>query len=116
MKEFFKKIKPADILILATALSIIFLYSFFIYSESSSKPYLCIKTPKGEWIYSMEETADIYVEGSIGITNIKIENGEAFVAASDCKNKTCISASRLKEPGDWNACLPNRVFLSVESR
>ncbi len=116
MKEFFKTVKVTDILILAAAVSIILISSFFIYSKTNSQLYLSIKTPSGEWLYPMDTTADIYVEGEIGITNIKIENGEAFVVSSVCKNKTCISAAHLKIYGDWNACLPNKVFLSVEQR
>mgnify|MGYP000912943690 CR=1 FL=1 len=116
MKEFFKKVRPLDIVILSIAISIICLASFFIYSKQSIRLYLSIKAPTGEWIYSMEENIDIEIEGSIGITKIKIENGEAFVVSSACKNKTCVSAMRLKNYGDWNACLPNKVFLSIEEK
>lgn len=116
MKQFFKKIKPLDILIAAAVISLIFLASFFIYSSSESTLYLIIKTPKGEWIYPMDQEADIAVEGEIGITSIKIENETASVIHSPCSNKTCITAPSIKNAGEWNACLPNKVFLYVESR
>lgn len=116
MKEFFKKVKPLDILILSITLSFVCLASFFIYSKQSAQLYVVIKAPTGEWIYSLQENIAIEIEGSIGITKIKIENGEAFVVSSACKNKTCVSAMRLRNYGDWNACLPNKVFLSIEEK
>lgn len=116
MKKFFKKIKPLDILILAAVLSFVFLASLFIYTSSETKLYLIIKTPKGEWIYPMEQEADISVEGEIGITRISIKDKTATVIDSPCSNKTCIVAPGIKQQGDWNACLPNKVFLSVENR
>lgn len=116
MSEFFKKIKPLDILILSLILTTIFLTSVFIYSNKSKELYLSIKAPSGEWLFSMKENRKVNITGAIGITTIKIENEEAYVVSSACKNKTCVSALRLKNYGDWNACLPNKVFLSIEEK
>lgn len=116
MKKFFDNIKILDFLILTVITAIIITVSLFIYSAASSSLYLSVRTPKGDWIYPMEENIDFAVEGEIGIVNIKIEGGEAFVVSSTCSNKSCILAPRLKNHGDWNACLPNKVFLSVEKR
>ena len=48
------------------------------------------------------------------ISEIKIENGEAYFFESDCKDKTCIKSGRLKNSGDVSACLPNKTVLSVK--
>lgn len=116
MKEFFKKIKVLDILFFAIVLSLIIIASIFIYSSSSSKLYLVVKTPEGEWIYPMEKDISFSVKGEIGITNIKIEDKTAMVVSSPCSNKTCVFSMGIKNHGDWNACLPNKVFLSIEER
>ena len=114
MKKFFKKIRFFDVIILAVIISFITLTALFIYSSDNSALYLSVRTPKGDWIYPMNTDISFVVEGETGPVSIKIENNEAFVVSSTCSNKTCITAPKLKNYGDWNACLPNKVFLSVE--
>ena len=116
MKKFFKKIKVFDVIILAVIISFITLTALFIYSSDNSALYLSVRTPKGDWIYPMNTDISFVVEGETGPVSIKIENNEAFVVSSTCSNKTCITAPKLKNYGDWNACLPNKVFLSVEKK
>ena len=116
MKKFFKRIRFFDIIILAIIISFITLTALFIYSSDNSALYLSVRTPKGDWIYPMNTDISFVVEGEAGPVSIKIENNEAFVVSSTCSNKTCITAPKLKNYGDWNACLPNKVFLSVEKK
>ncbi|UTC62080.1 NusG domain II-containing protein [Treponema sp. OMZ 787] len=116
MKKFFNKIKILDVIILAVIVSFITLTSLFIYSSDNSTLYLSVRTPSGDWIYPMNIDMDFVVDGEAGPVSIKIEKNEAFVVSSTCSNKTCISAPKLKNHGDWNACLPNKVFLSVEKK
>ena len=116
MKKFFKRIKVFDVIILAIIISFITLTALFIYSSDNSVLYLSVRTPKGDWIYPMNTDISFVVEGETGPVSIKIENNEAFVVSSTCSNKTCITAPKLKNYGDWNACLPNKVFLSVEKK
>ncbi len=116
MKEFFKKIKILDIIILAFIISLVFISSFMIFKSSSSRLYLKVKTENAEFVYPLDENRDINIKGARGVSEIRIENGEAFMLYSACPNKTCVSANKLKSLGDWNACLPNKVFLSIESK
>ncbi len=116
MKKFFKRIRFFDVIILAVIISFITLTALFIYSSDNSALYLSVRTPKGDWIYPMNTDISFVVEGETGPVSIKIENNEAFVVSSTCSNKTCITAPKLKNYGDWNACLPNKVFLSVEKK
>ena len=116
MKKFFKRIRFFDVIILAVIISFITLTALFIYSSDNSALYLSVRTPKGDWIYPMNTDISFVVEGETGPVSIKIENSEAFVVSSTCSNKTCITAPKLKNHGDWNACLPNKVFLSVEKK
>ncbi len=116
MKKFFKRIRFFDVIILVIIISFITLTALFIYSSDNSALYLSVRTPKGDWIYPMNTDISFVVEGETGPVSIKIENNEAFVVSSTCSNKTCITAPKLKNYGDWNACLPNKVFLSVEKK
>lgn len=105
-----------DVAILAVIAAFIISIALFIYSADNSTLYLLVRTPKGDWIYPMNTDISFAVEGETGPVSIRIEKNEAFVVGSTCSNKTCIAAPKLKKHGDWNACLPNKVFLSVEKK
>jgi hypothetical protein len=49
----------------------------------------------------------------LGEELIRIKSGEAYVETSSCPNKLCVLQGRISRPGQWIACLPNRVFLHV---
>lgn len=64
-------------------------------------------------VYPLE--VDTTVE--IGQTGVRfvIENGKAFIAASDCPDKLCMRAGSLSEAdtGKILICLPNRVAVTL---
>ena len=66
-------------------------------------------------VYPLE--VDTTVE--IGQTGVRfvIENGKAFIAASDCPDKLCMRAGSLSEAdtGKSLVCLPNRVAVTLIS-
>ena len=66
-------------------------------------------------VYPLE--VDTTVE--IGQTGVRfvIENGKAFIAASDCPDKLCMRAGALSEAdtGKSLVCLPNRVAVTLIS-
>lgn len=114
MKEFFKQIKISDIIIPSCVLFITAVFSYFIFTGSSGERKLIVKSPQGEWIYPLDTDKEIFIQGALGITEINIKNGEAGIKDSACPHKTCTQHGGLKNPGDWNACLPNKVFLYIE--
>jgi hypothetical protein len=52
----------------------------------------------------------------LGDTLVEIRGKAVFIEASPCRNKTCIAAGSIDKPGQWLACLPNEVFVSIEGR
>jgi hypothetical protein len=46
---------------------------------------------------------------------IEIGDGRARVLASPCTNQTCVASGTIHSRGQWIACLPNGIFVSVES-
>lgn len=114
MKKFLKTIKFLDIPIL---LSVAFLtaFSFFaVYALEDEKANVIIKYKEKEWIYPLSMTIDVEVKGAIGITKIRIKDNKVLVLSSPCPHKTCVSHSPLTKVGEWNACLPNQVFLYIK--
>lgn len=57
----------------------------------------------------------IDVAGPIGITVVEIDGLRAHVVSSPCPDKLCVKMGWLERPGDYAACLPNRVLAEVLS-
>lgn len=43
------------------------------------------------------------------------ENGEIWFECSDCKDKLCVAAGKLKNGGDTAVCLPAKTVITVVS-
>ena len=109
-----KKIKAADIIIMAAALTVIFIFSAFSRKSSSGRKQVLIEGSRDDFLYSMDEDRTIYAGGPIGDTVIVIKDNSVHVADSPCRDKLCVSYGILSEIGEWTACLPNRIFISIQ--
>lgn len=116
MKALFWRLKVLDYLIFASIITAALWAGFFLYADTKQSPNLIIEAPGGKWIYALSEPRTVTIPGALGTTTIRIEDNTAFILDSPCPNKTCIHAAVLKKSGDWNACLPNKVFLHIEGR
>ena len=114
MISIFRRLRVLDYLIFVSVITVSLWAFFFLYTGENRAQRLVIETPSGKWIYPLTETRTVVVPGAIGNTTVRIENNTAFISDSPCPNKTCVNAAALKKTGDWNACLPNRVFLHIE--
>jgi hypothetical protein len=45
---------------------------------------------------------------------VEISGGKARVLSSPCVNQTCVAVGHIHRQGEWAACLPNKVFVSIE--
>ncbi len=114
MKDILKSIKIFDVPIFLIILFLTVFSFFYLYGVRDTSYNVVVKYSEEEWIYPLEIDRNIEVQGKIGITKLKIENGEVTVVDSPCPNKTCVASPPLKKVGDWTACLPNQVFLYIK--
>ncbi len=66
-----------------------------------------------QWIYPLDVDRREPVEGPLGRTIVVISGGRAAVEDSPCPDKLCVHMPAIFRPGQWIACLPNRVFVRV---
>jgi len=114
MIPIFRRLRVLDYLIFASIITVSLWAGALAGRARARAQRRVIEPPAGKWIYPLTETRTVVVPGSIGNTTVRIEHNTAFISDSPCPNKTCINAATLKKSGDWNACLPNRVFLHIE--
>jgi len=58
----------------------------------------------------------ITVNGSIGKTTIKIDQGEAQVIHSDCPEQICVKTGKVHRAGEIIVCVPNKVVVKIEGK
>ena len=109
-----RSLRIGDILIFAILVAVIFLTGIALYGNTEKSSRLIVQTPSGRWVYPLNTPQTISFSGTRGTAEIRIENNTAKIISSACPNKTCIAAPPLKKIGDWNACLPNKIFMYIE--
>lgn len=109
-----RRLRLFDYLILACIITVSLWAGFFIYKDARHAEKVVIEAPSGKWIYPLTDTRTVHIPGALGTTVIRIERNTAFIMDSPCPNKTCVNTTVLKKTGDWNTCLPNKVFLHIE--
>ncbi len=116
MARFPIKIKAIDYLIFFFALSVIALISAQVYSGTSSSSQITISGVEGRWVYPLDQEQTVSIAGPLGETVVRIEEGTVRVLSSPCPEKLCIKTGRIEKPGQWIACLPNRVLITIRGR
>ena len=111
------KIKFADILlILLFVVTIIYFSLIFFAKNKSPVKQVVIESGKNIWYYQLDKNKELKIEGNLGKSTIKIEDGFVFFENSPCPNKLCVQSSAITKNGEWIACLPNGVFVRIEGK
>ncbi len=84
------------------------------YAPGSGAPVAIIEASGGRWVYPLDSDRELRIPGPLGETTIEIGAGAARIADSPCPDRTCVAAGSLSRPGQWSACLPNKVMLRIE--
>jgi len=123
------RIRALDISIFIFALLVIGLISLQTYVRGGGTPEITIEAAgvpaagrgaaagaEQHWIFPLDAHTTLRVPGPLGETVVVIEDGSVRVVSSPCPEKICIKTGRISKPGQWIACLPNRVFISIRGR
>jgi hypothetical protein len=106
--------KPFDFGIVLPAFGVVVVSFVLTYSGSNGSRLVNVRGENGQWIFPIDQVESIVVSGPLGDTVVEIGGGGARITASPCLNQTCVSAGLIHAPGQWAACLPNRVMLYID--
>jgi hypothetical protein len=107
-------LRPFDFVSIFAALIIIFLAFIPLSGGAGAPDFIKLKSETGAWTFPREAEETLAVPGPLGDTVVEIRGGRARVLSSPCQNQTCVAAGAIHAHGQWIACLPNRVLVSVE--
>lgn len=110
LKGLFKK---GDIILLVVVVLLVALTIYFALKTDASEADVYVE---GNLVYKLDLDNDVTVDVLDGKVQIKIQNGKAFVAKSDCKNQLCVHAQPIGKEGGVIVCLPNKVVVKVVAK
>jgi hypothetical protein len=55
----------------------------------------------------------LHIHGPLGDSVIAVNNGRARFISSPCRGQVCVQTGWLQTSGDFAACLPNRISLTL---
>jgi hypothetical protein len=107
------RITALDIAAFVLTLAVVGSTAARVYSGRSGAPEVHVRGPGEEWIFPLEADRVEEVSGPLGLTVVAIRRGEARVLSSPCVEKICVKSGAISRPGQWIACLPNRVIVDI---
>jgi hypothetical protein len=107
------KLKFFDYLSMGIALVAVGGFSLYAYSGRNQAGEVVIEASGTQWIYPLNVDRRELIKGPLGDTIVVIDGGKARVEDSPCPDKLCVHMPAISKPGQWIACLPNKVFVRV---
>lgn len=107
------RLRPYDYVILVISALVIVAFSTLALGQGGAAALVEIRSDAGDFVYALNEDREVVFEGPLGDTVVRIEANTVRFTESPCRDKICIAAGALSEAGQWAACLPNRVFITV---
>ena len=108
-------VKKGDVGILVSALalaSVLFLYT----GNRAAGEDVYITVNSKTTVYSLgEDTVIPLTIGTNGYNTVIIENGTVFMKNASCPDQLCVHHKAVSMDGETIICLPNQVFIEIES-
>jgi hypothetical protein len=86
---------------------------FFLFFTPKNEKSDCFEIYKGEKTIEIPVTKDTVI--AVNSVEIKIENGNAKIIKSDCKNQICVAAKSINSNGQI-VCVPNKVMVFIHTK
>jgi hypothetical protein len=107
------KLRFFDYVAVAVSLAIVAAISFYAYAGRSRRGEVRVEAAGTHYVYPLGEERRVSVQGPLGATIVVVRGGKASVEDSPCPDKLCVHMAAISKPGQWIACLPNKVFVRV---
>jgi hypothetical protein len=107
------KPRPFDYLAIAISLALVAGLSVYAYAGRGRRGEVRVEASGTQYVYPLSEERRVPVQGPLGVTVVVIRGGKAAVEDSPCPDKLCVHMAAISMPGQWIACLPNKVFVRV---
>lgn len=107
------RVTPADV---ALAVVLALAGAYLVASNGPSVPGATveIRAPgRAVEVLDLGQARMVGVTGLRGVTVIAIAGGRVSVVSSACPNKVCVRQGEISRCGEWIACVPNGVAVTI---
>lgn len=98
------------------SITIIVLVLLVSFQNGTDGKQVYIVSGDSEYYYQLDENRTINIPGPFGVTTIEIEDESISVTDSPCPDKICIHQGKINQPGQWIACLPNEILITITGK
>lgn len=106
-------LKPGDFAVLVLSITLTAGSFLWVFSQSGGTRMAEVEAEGKVYLYPLDSPRVVEIPGALGPSVIKIGEDGAHFQDSPCSNKLCIHQGPQDLPGEWAACLPNKVFLKI---
>lgn len=111
-----RRLRILDYFAILLSLLVVGVFSVYAYSGHEGTPMVDIQGQDGHWVYPLSGNRTLDIDGPLGTTVIAIKGDVVLFVSSPCPDKLCVRAPALTQIGEWNACLPNKVFVRITGK
>ena len=107
-----KKLKLFDyIIVLAViAASAAFLFAF---KSNEKGKQVSVSYPGADLVYSLDTDREVTIESNGHTLVLVINDGEAYIKESDCRDQYCVKAGKISKVGEKAVCAPARLVVKI---
>jgi hypothetical protein len=109
------KTKPLDIAVIVLSLAVVAGFSVAAYGGGDAGQVV-IEASGTRYRFPLSTDRVERFAGPRGDTVVEIRAGAVRVLDSPCPDKICVAAGAIARTGQFIACLPNRVSVTLEGR
>ena len=107
-------LKLLDLVALLCSVGVAGAITRWVLGARRGRPIIRVTSADAAWLLRPDTDQVLEVAGPLGNNRIVVRDGSVFVESAPCANQICVKTGRVSRPGQWIACLPNRVFVAVE--
>jgi hypothetical protein len=89
-------------------------FFFFRYLPQKGSRAIISVDNRERYHLSLTDERDISIEGSMGMTHIRILDGSIWIVRAPCPHKDCMRMGRINRAGEIIVCIPNKIFIEVQ--
>lgn len=110
-----KSLRIVDYLVFLVAIGVFGVTLLFAIGMATGASEVSIKAGDQLYVYRLDKDIEFDVQGPLGPTKVEIKGKAVRIIDSPCRDKICVHSGWLRMGGQWAACLPNKVFVSINS-
>lgn len=85
----------------------------FVAQDDGGGSLVGVRADGDEYRYRLNENRTIDFDGPLGTTRVRVADGDVQVLSDPGPRQICVRQGAISQPGQWLACLPNKVFIRI---